>query len=76
MLASSEIKEGGMPKGNVYFDGSNVTELSKGFVEIGATLIGIVIGIYFIMIVVAIWIIYGIILLIIKIVNKIKEKTR
>ena len=69
-----EVKESGMPKENVYFDGSDVTELSKGFVKIGSTLIGIVIGIYFAIVVIAIWIIYGIIVLIIKIVNKIKER--
>ena len=74
MSITSELKESGMPKGNLYVDGSDFTALSEAFVSIGSTILGVVIGIYFAMAVVAIWIIYGIILLVIKIINKIKER--
>lgn len=58
----------------VNIDGSDVTALSDAFGYMGATIIGIVISIYCAIIIMAIWGIYGIILLVIIIINKMKEK--
>lgn len=74
ILVSSEIKNSGMPSENVYIDGSDFTAISEAFVSIGSTIIGFLVSIYFAMMIVIIWVIYGIVILVIKIVNKIKEK--
>ncbi len=74
LLVSSELINNGMPKENIYVDGTDFTALSEAFTYMGSTILGIIVGIYFAIIILIIWAIYGIILLIIKIINKIKEK--
>jgi len=55
-------------------DGSDFSPLAEAFTSLGAMIIGFVVIFYNTCIIVAIWVIYGIILLIIKIKNKIKER--
>ena len=69
-----ELKDNSSPKENIYVDGTDFTALSEAFVSIGSSLLGIIITMYFAFAVVVIWIIYGVIILIIKIITKIKEK--
>lgn len=69
-----ELKDNSSPKENIYVDGTDFTALSEAFVSIGSSLLGIIITMYFVFAVVVIWIIYGVIILIIKIITKIKEK--
>lgn len=68
-----ELKDSGMPKENIYVDGTDFTALSETFVSIGSSVLGFVIAMYFALAVVVIWIIYGVIILIIKITTKTKE---
>ena len=69
-----ELKDNSSPKENIYVDGTDFTALSEAFVSIGSSLLGIIITMYFVFAVVVIWIIYGVIILIIKIITKKKEK--
>lgn len=61
---------------NVYVDGTDFTIFVNTFGEIGADLFGTFIVIYSILIVGGIWIVYGIVYLIIKIINKCKQKKK
>ena len=78
IIASKSIKEEvrneGIPKQNIYIDGTDVTTFTEAFVEIGSGLLGIVMIIYSILGVACIWGIYGIILLVIVNVKKYKLK--
>lgn len=58
----------------IYVDGSDFSGLVRLGGIIGSQLLGIVIVIYSIFIDVLIWVIYGIVLIIIKIVKKINDK--
>lgn len=60
----------------IYIDGSDITGISKAFVEIAPWFMGFVIVIYSVGIIAAIWIIYGIVMLVIHIVNRKKAKTK
>ena len=71
-----QIKSEGEITQPIYMDGTDITDLSESFVEVGSWLIGFVIVIYSIGIIAAIWIIYGITMLIIHIVNRKKNKTK
>ena len=69
------IKEG-MPTENVIFDGGDITKGVELFTIVGSHLFGIVIVIYSVLIVAGIWVIYGITILIIKVIQKIKNKNK
>ena len=69
-----ELKDNSSPKENIYVDGTDFTALSEAIVSIGSSFLGVIITMYFAFAVVVIWIIYGVIILIIKIITKIKEK--
>ena len=69
-----ELKDNSSPKENIYVDGTDFTALSEVVVSIGSSFLGVIITMYFAFAVVVIWIIYGVIILTIKIITKIKEK--
>jgi len=69
-----QIRNEGMPTENVYIDGNDATEFIEVTVEIGSALLGVVIIIFSVLAVTCIWVVYGIILLTIFIVKKIKSK--
>ena len=69
-----ELKDNSSPKENIYVDGTDFTALSEVIVSIGSGFLGVIITMYFAFAVVVIWVIYGVIILIIKITTKIKEK--
>ena len=71
-----QLKSEGEITQPIYMDGTDFTDVAKGFVEIGSWLLGFVIVIYSIGIIAAIWIIYGIVILVIHIVNRKKNKTK
>ena len=71
---STELSSGVGKMEDQYVDGSNFTPLLKLGVTLGAIAVGCVIGFYFALAICGIWIVYGIILLIIKIINKMKER--
>lgn len=58
----------------VYIDGSDATDVMIFFQEVGTWILGIAFIIYSIGIIAAIWIVYGIVMLIIHIVNRKKNK--
>jgi len=60
--------------GDVYVDGTDFTDVTELFAEIGSGLLGFVIIIYSILAVACIWAIYGIALLIVIIIKKCKAK--
>ena len=73
-LSISKELENTLPNEKIYVDGSNFSGLVQVGGVIASKLLGIVIVIYSILIDSLIWIIYGIVLIIKKIINKIKDK--
>lgn len=72
----NELKNEGMPKQNVYMDGSNVTGIIELFVEFGSGILAFIAIIFSILVVGSIWGIYGIVILIFIIIKKYKERNR
>lgn len=74
---TAELKESRNTNSNIIVDGYNdYRKLTEIIAEVGIILLGISIGVYSFIIVVIIWVTYGIILLIVKIVNSIKQKKK
>lgn len=69
-----ELVNKAMPSGNIYIDGTDMTAASKAFAQIGSGLLGFAIIIYSFLLVGAIWVVYGIIILVILIIKKINNK--
>ena len=72
ILASNELKNVEVSDRSIYIDGTDFTSLIELFVYIGSSIIGFAIGMFSAIIVAIIWIIYGVIVLIVNIINKIK----
>lgn len=70
----NELKAEGMPTQNIYIDGTDVTSVTEIFVEIGSGLLDIIMIVYSILAVICIWVIYGIVMLVLFIIKKCKEK--
>lgn len=73
LYISNEL-ESSLPNEKIYVDGSDFSGLMQVVGIIGSKILGIVIIIYSVFIDVLIWIIYGIILIIMKIIKKINDK--
>ena len=71
---SKELENATIPSGKIYVDGSDFTGLTRVGGFIIAKMMGMVIVFYSIVIDVLIWGIYGIVLLMSKIIKKIKDK--
>lgn len=63
-----------LPTEKIYVDGSDFSGLAQIGGIIGSKILGMVIVIYSIFIDILIWILYGLVLMIIKIIKKIKNK--
>jgi len=72
----NEIIKESTPTENIYLDGSDVTAITTTFSELGAGMLAFGVIMYTVLIVAGMWVIYGIVLLIIKIIKKCKEKRK
>ena len=70
----NELAIESIPKENIYVDGTNMTNVTEAFNEIGSGLLGVVIIVYSFSLVGVIWGIYAIVLVIKLIYNKKKNK--
>ena len=72
ILVSNELSNIEVSNKNMLVDGTDFTGLIELFIYIGSSVIGFAIGMFSVIIVAIIWIVYGVIVLIVKIINKIK----
>lgn len=74
MSIKNELMDTESSTNDVYVDGTNVTPFVDAFTELGSGLLNVIIVTGCILITCCIWLVYGIIILIINIVNKCKKK--
>ncbi len=72
----NQLINAGMPTEKQYVDGTDMTAFVDAFAQVGAGLMAIIIIMYSVLIVGGIWIVYGIVYLIIKIINKCKQNKK